>query len=678
MTEVIKPAETDDEWLSDALSRRPTKRRNLTIPEHAETTIVPTGKYRGVKFKNDRAPYMIKPMECLSPQSNIQEVRLMWPAQTGKSTVGEQATLYYIQELPSEILYVGSDERQSRKWLEKRIATRAKHLGIEFRSQTDDKNSRKSGDTMFSKDFDGGNIDAASSRSPAQLASETKRFVNADEPDRWKQTLGAEGFTWDIMYARTQAWGDQRKILATSTPTTFEESLIYRLWEEGTREEYFVPCPHCGKKQMLDIKNLKYIVVGRSIKNEHVWYECTHCQEAIEESKKYEMLNNGEWIPQGEPLNSGIVSFHINAIYSPFKMWIDIAYEYEKAKEDPMRMHTFTNLVMGLPYQETGARPKIDKVISHRGTYNIGEVHNDALWITAGADVQRGKTKYNTWTDDDIRQEVARIRNTGGDPWDPVHNLPRIEIEVVAHGSAYRTWSIEYKVFFGDTSDPYSGAWLDLMEWMNETRITYKRADGSEISCSMVLIDSGDGMRTSAVYSFCEQHQILFPCKGDQALKKRKDELGDQVTGNTFMRYRYTPIGSSQYLITVSTNYYKTLTYLSLDIPRGEEDPQPPRFADFPKGYPDHYFKMLTSEEKHQDGSFHAGDRRNEALDCRVYALAGADYWLDSSVKKYREAYVKAGSSKQKVDKIITTKYVIEHLVAKRAKEHQDLTGRNN
>ena len=86
--ETITPLETDYAWLADSFNRRPTKRRNITIAEYAETTIIPTGKYRGVKFRNDRAPYMIRPMELLSPQSSIQEVRLLWPAQSGKTTVG--------------------------------------------------------------------------------------------------------------------------------------------------------------------------------------------------------------------------------------------------------------------------------------------------------------------------------------------------------------------------------------------------------------------------------------------------------------------------------------------------------------------------------------------------------------------------------------------------------------
>jgi phage terminase large subunit GpA-like protein len=215
----IFPAKNDASTIADFVNRRPTKVRKLTIPEFAETTIVPAGKYRGMQHKNSRAPYLIEPMLLMSPQSNFQEVRLMFPAQTGKTFLSEIITQYYIIEYPSEILYVSSNETAARRWMERRIEPRAIAAGIEFRIQSENTKSRRTGDTVHSKEFDGGNLDLASSQSASQLASETKRVVLADETDRWKLTLGAEGQTWDIMYARTQAWGDQRKIMAFSTPS---------------------------------------------------------------------------------------------------------------------------------------------------------------------------------------------------------------------------------------------------------------------------------------------------------------------------------------------------------------------------------------------------------------------------------------------------------------------------
>ena len=610
--ETITPLETDYAWLADSFNRRPTKRRNLTIAEYAETTIIPTGKYRGVMFKNNRAPYMIKPMELLSPQSPIQEVRLLWPAQSGKTTVGEMMALYYIEEVPSEILYVGSNATAARKWAEKRITPRAIRAGIEFRAQTENKASRRSGDTIFSKEFDGGNLDLASALSAASLASETKRVVIADETDRWKLELGAEGLTWDVMHARTQAWGDQKKILAISTPTTYEMSMIWPLYEEGTQEEFFVPCPICGKKQILKLSDggasgLTWETEAGKIKEKYIYYVCEFCGKEWYETKKHYVLNQGVWIPQAIPVNKYIASLHINAIYSPFMSWYEIALDNEKAQGNPQKMQTHTNLVMGMPYRETGSRPKLENIIELRGDYKSGTVPDGVLYLVAGIDVQQGS---------------ERDKN----------NPPRVEMEILGIGSAYRTWSIEYLRFEGSIDDAFSGAWEKLHQWADNDGLIYNRSDGMEFTVKLIFIDSGDGTNNDTVYRFTGRWNNTYPIKGFAALKKRKHETGDEVGPFNFKRHRPIKVDEDTTLYEISTNYYKTQTYNNLKIARQDIDPQAPGFCNFPRDYGEKYFKMLTAEEKRTDGSYHDGGRRNESLDCRVYALCAGDVWLNNKV----------------------------------------------
>ena len=648
MIEVITPLENDIAWLADSFSRRPTKRRNLTISEYAETTIIPTGKYRGVKFRNDRAPYMIRPMQLLSPQSNIQEVRLMWPAQSGKTTVGEMMALYYVEVIPSEILYVGSNASAARKWAEKRITPRAIRAGIEFRAQTENKASRRSGDTIYSKEFDGGNLDLASALSAASLASETKRVVIADETDRWKLELGAEGLTWDVMHARTQAWGDQKIILAISTPTTIEASMIYPLFEEGTQEEFFVPCPICGKKQILKLSDggasgLKWETKEGKIVETLIYYICEFCGDVWFESKKHYVLNGGVWIAQAIPINKYIASLHINAIYSPFMSWYEIAQEHEKTIGNPAKMQTFQNLIMGNPYRETGSRPKLENIIELRGGYKTGDIPDDVLYLVAGVDVQQGS----------IRDK---------------NNPPRVELEILGIGSAYRTWSIEYLKFEGPIDDPFSGAWEKLHQWAIDGGLNYTRADGVQFTVKLIFIDSGDGTNNDTVYRFTGRWNNTYPIKGFSVLTKRKLEKGDEVAPFNFKRFRPIKVDEDTTLYEISTNYYKTQVYNNLKILRSDTEPQPPGFCNFPRDYGEKYFKMLNAEEKRTDGSFHDGGRRNEALDCRVYALCAADIWLNNKVD-LTKGWAKSNKMNQADILKINHKYVLHVLERQTARK---------
>ena len=165
---------------------------------------------------------------------------------------------------------------------------------------------------------------------------------------------------------------------------------------------------------------------------------------------------------------------------------------------------------------------------------------------------------------------------------------------------------------------------------------------------------------TDVVYSFTKTWINTFPIKGFGLLKKKKGEEGDTVTEHNFKRYKALKIDEDTTLYNISTNHYKSHVYHNLKIPRNISDPQPPGFCDFPIDYSETYFKMLTAEEKRKDGSFHCPDhRRNEALDCRVYALCAADVYLNRKVMDVKEAAKAQGGTAADLDKI-THRVVID------------------
>ena len=476
MTEIITPTETDASWIIDAFQRRPTKRKNIDIPEYSETTIIPAGKYTDAQFRLDRAPYVKEPLEMLSPGANIQEVRLMFPAQSGKTTIGELFVMYYIEIVPSEIMHVDSNADQCRIWFNTRISPRATRKGIQFRAQTEEKRSRRSGNTMYAKEFDGGNLDLASALSAAQLASKTKRIIHACEVDRWREELGPEGLTWEIMHARTQAWGDQRKILAESTPTTYEASLIWPLYEAGDQRQFWVKCPLCKEPQILELYaekkyGLYYETKAGRIDMKSICYICPSCKKSWKEYRKQSTLNTGKWKPQTKAKTPYIVSYNLNGIYSPFLPWFEIAEKHNNINGDFKKQQSFDNLIMGRPSKETGVRPKAERIYELKGIYHAGEVPPGVLFLTIGADVQQGSKQ-----DKD--------------------NPPRIELEILGTGPGYRTWSIDYMRIEGSVHNPFSGAWEKLHQWALETGLTFKSKDGKEFKPALVFIDSGDGNLT--------------------------------------------------------------------------------------------------------------------------------------------------------------------------------------
>lgn len=662
-------------WLHDALQARPTKSRNLSPTEFAETTRVTAGKRKGSKFSLTHSPYIIRPLDLIGPASPIQFLFLMFPAQTAKSIFCQLATGYYAKEIPSEMIYVAPDEKRGRMTMERRIEPLFNSIGLEFRTHSENRNTKRKGDLTLSKEFDGGNLDMATANSPASLSQETKRFAVGDEVDRWKLSLGAEGTPWDVLAARLKQWGKRKKGIGVSTPTDWDVSQIFQLFQRGTQEEYFVPCYKCSHMQLLTIAKrsghgLTWKTRNDKIIESSIVYVCEKCSQSFKEIHKFDIIQTGsrgdaEWRQQAEPLTQYIASFHINALYSMFESWFDIATGYEETVEDPKKKKDFENLTMGLPYKEVGNRPKWENVTQLKGKYKSGDVPMGALFLTMSVDVQKGAEKYRNMSDTELAKAIA---SAGSDSEEK--NFPRVEFEVLGHGPAYRTWSILYKRFLGRTDNAFDGSFELLNDWAIEVsnehgNFGFSRYDGEFFPIVMTFIDSGDGTSNDVVYQFTQQWNSCFPIKGINAIKQRKGEKGDPLTGDEFMRYRRTNLPGGIGLYTISTNFYKKRLYDQLTIKRIEEDPQKPGFCDFPRDRNNDYFKMLTAEERHRDGSYHAGGRRNEALDCRNYAQCAGDVYLDLLVEEKKASMKKEGYLKKDIMKI-NPKYMIDFMSVKK------------
>jgi len=138
------------------------------------------------------------------------------------------------------------------------------------------------------------------------------------------------------------------------------------------------------------------------------------------------------------------------------------------------------------------------------------------------------------------------------------------------------------------------------------------------------------------------------------------------MTDASVRRYRPSKINEDITLYTISTVYYKNMIYNNLGIERNPIEPQKPGFCDFPDNYDEYYFEMLTAEEKISDSTgtrYDSKQRRNEALDCRVYALCASDVFLDSEKLTYRAWAKEKGASATEILKI-TNRTVIDNMIS--------------
>jgi phage terminase large subunit GpA-like protein len=570
-------------------------------------------------WSNDKTPYAVEIMDNMSPSSFVQHTVVMKGAQLGLTAAAENVIGFWMGPSPSEILYMSATQELLERWATKRLEPMIDSLDIRERiyANTAPDGSRRSGDKLLSKQFLGGSLEMASAQSASSMRSDSKRILVRDEIDGAPKLLSSGEGNWlDVSMARTYGWGNRKKILDFTTPTTFAESAIWPEFLAGDQRKYFVPCPLCGAEIELEWNpdghdGLKSDKTAGLITD--AYYLCPHCHDAIFNHHKTQMLTAGAWRPTVENTKSEYRSYHISSLYSPQGMlsWKDLYQAYEKSNESPDGARSFTNIILGMPYQETGARPRIDRVIELQGSYSKGTVPYGVLYLTMGIDVQRGSDKNSK-------------------------EPPRLECQVMGFGAGYRMWSIDYQVFTGDIDDPYSGAWEKLNQWSLDTALSYTDRHGQVFSVRIVFIDAGDGMYTNNVAAFCERWQETYPSMGFSAIKRRKTESPDDdiQSAGDIKRYRMARIGNGEsWYYQISTNHYKQNIYGRLNSMVRIPGPiQKPGFIDFPVDYDENYFKMLTAEDRLSDGTFRAAGRRNESLDTMVYAMCASDVFLDREV----------------------------------------------
>lgn len=644
--------QSDIAFFREERKRRPTGLVDPLISHWIESRrVLPSNTPRPGYWRNEFTPYLVEIMDNMSPASPIQHTALMKGVQLGATATAENVIAYWIGESPAAILYVSATDELLDKWATKRLEPLLDSCGLRERifAQATNPGSRRTGDKLRSKEFIGGSLNMASAQSAPGLRSDSIRILIRDEIDGAPAQLRTGEGNWlSVSYGRTAAWGARKKVFDFSTPTTEDVSLIKLAYEAGDQRKFEVPCPFCGTYQVLEWGSDKTPWGIKAERKagllESVYYQCAHCKDPIRNHHKTSMLRAGRWHPTAQSASGMYRSYHLSSLYSPVGMldWFEMQELRDKAQLEPDGMRSFVNLYLGLPFRETGARPKIENVIELRGGYQEGTVPHGVLFLTAGIDVQAGSSR---------------------DPGNP----PRLEMEVCGHGAGFRTWSIMYRRFVGDVDDPSSGAWEALNEWARETDLSFSRSDGLIFQPSMIFIDSGDGNLTDVIYRFCSGWGSTYPTKGFRSLLKRKHEAGDEQSPANFRRYRAVKLGGDSYFYEVATNYYKNHLYNNLKIPRQDTGGQRPGFCDFPRDYGESYFRMLTAEEKRRDGSFHCpSGRHNEALDVRVLNLCACDVFLDDAVLRTKASYMKDGYTRDQVQSV-NHRYVIDLLMKQAA-----------
>ncbi|OSM04155.1 phage terminase large subunit family protein [Magnetofaba australis] len=562
------------------------------------------------KWRTSRTPYLKEIMDCLSPASPVRRVVFMKGAQIGGTEAGNCLIGYVIHQAPGPMMAVSPTVELAKRNSKQRIDPLIEESEA-LKELVKPARSRDSGNTVLSKEFPGGVLILTGANSAVGLRSMPARYLFLDEVDGYPGDVEGEGDPI-LLAERRSATFQRRKIFLVSTPNRKGLSRIEREYLASDQRKFHVPCPECGERQPLEFGNLTW----DEGKPDTARYRCAHCDALIWEHHKTHMLENGEWVATAEAESRQTVGFHLNSLYSPvgWFSWADAVEMYEQAQKNPDLMKGFVNTVLGEPFEEAFEAPDWTRLYDRRETYRIGEVPDGGLFLTAGVDVQKD----------------------------------RLECEVMAWGREKRSWSIDYFVLDGDTARPEVWGQLDRVlakDW--------KHACGQRLPIRVMCVDSG--YATQDVYAWVRKHpQATWGPAGAVARQQRtvvaiKGRDRDTALLLTVSKADAGHRKRGLKVWSIGTPVAKGELYRWLKLPRPTDEglesgeSYPPGYCHFPQ-YNEEFFKQLTAERlitRMVKGFPQASwekepGKRNEALDCRVYARAAASiYGLDRFEEKH-------------------------------------------
>ncbi|MII77986.1 phage terminase large subunit family protein [Salmonella enterica subsp. salamae] len=390
------------------------------------------------------------------------------------------------------------------------------------------------------------------------------------------------------------------KSIRGSTPKVKGSCQIEKAANESAHfMRFHVPCPHCGEEQYLKFgdDSTAFGLKWEKGKPETVYYLCEHNGCVIRQSEldqkegRWICENTGIWTCDGLTFYSAAgdeippprsISFHIRTVYSPFTTWVQIVYDWLDALKDPNGVKTFINTTLGEPYEEAvaekiGYEVLLEKVIRYGAV-----VPERVVYLTAGIDSQRNRYEMYVWG------------------WAPGEEV----------------FLIDKQIIMGRHDDEDTLQRVDAV--INKK---YRHADGTDISISRICWDTG-GIDAEIVYKRSKKHGIfrVLPVKGASVYGKPVITMPKKRNQN------------GVFLCEIGTDTAKEMLYArmgAVTAPADEATPYAIRFPDNPDVFTEVEAKQLVAEElveKLVNGKIRllwdAKGRRNEALDCLVYACA--------------------------------------------------------
>lgn len=416
-------------WLLHLLAGLMRPRQRLSVSTWADAHRVLSAKSSAHPgpWRTARNPLLRAIMDSLSEDVAVPRVVIQKPSQFGGTEVATNWLGYIMGHIrtPKPTLIVLPTDRLLVKWVLQRLRPMVEEAEC-LRDILNVSKSRDGTNRLDIVDYPGGILFLSPSNSAAALKSDSIRFVVQDECDEYPWEVGGRGDPEGLIASRQAAF-QRRKTLMLSTPSVDGASRIASAYEVSDQRQYWVCCPHCGERQVLEWEHLQW-----THDLSKVWYACGASGCVIDEREKPGMFREatpdypqgGRWIAKYPERSQDCHGYQWSALYCSIGLgysWRDLAAQWLAAQGDDGKLQGFVNERLGRVWADRRTATRVEDLASRAEPYALRTIPPGVGLITAGVDTQ-----------DD-----------------------RLAVQIVGWGAGGAWWVLDYVELPGQTADLY-------------------------------------------------------------------------------------------------------------------------------------------------------------------------------------------------------------------------------
>lgn len=613
-------------------------------------------RYSGF-FKYDRSPYTKEIIDNMSPSSDVEISAVMKCSQSGfTASVVVPMIPYIMSECPANTIFLSGSEKLVKDTVRDRLDPIIQNAGLKdlIKPNSIKKANQRTGDTDFKKEFIGGSLTCMTYK-PSNLRFYSAKFIIADEFDDAPKIDKKEGDIFSLVMARAKSYGDTKKVVFISSPTTKGVSNIEKVYEMGDKRKWNWECPNCktyipilwkvekpdgtfgGIKWKLD-SEFKLI-------EDSVHYECQNCGGRIDYKDKFKLNLTGQWIPTAIPEKPQYRSYSFNALCNPpgFDSWLSLVQKFLKAcppnngKIDTDALKTFTNIELGELWEDRGKSPRSTDLMRNVNNYEIGIIpdkiceesgNGKIALISLACDLGGVMDKDNNNEDVRLDWEII-VHTSNGQTYSINHGsigtFKRIQNKTkkdILNDSEREKWTYEHNV--------KNSVWDKLKE------IIYTPLQGETgmfYDIHITVVDTGHFTKYAENFVESIKDRPVFGVKGQGEESFRKmDKNGAMIVHSRT---------NKGLLYHIDVNMVKDIVSNNMALKPGTDGSQPDGFMNFPQ--PSNGKYGLTNFFSHYEAEHRVPEVKNGVEVGFIWKKKREDnHFFDVAVYNYaaREIYI--------------------------------------